>query len=100
MYSWCCRAKLCPVDGELLSGTATLDLSNINGEPVPREVFARRRVMSGAVNGSTALTMRATQVAADSQYQRILELVASAQESRPAVVKPPTAWLCPLPCSR
>ena len=76
-----------PVDGELLSGTATLDLSSINGEPVPREVFAGARVMSGAVNGSTALTMRATQVAADSQYQRILELVASAQESRPAVVK-------------
>lgn len=76
-----------PVDGELLSGTATLDLSNINGEPVPREVFAGARVMSGAVNGSTALTMRATQVAADSQYQRILKLVASAQESRPAVVK-------------
>ena len=76
-----------PVDGELLSGTATLDLSNINGEPVPREVFAGARVMSGAVNGSTALTMRATQVAADSQYQRILELVASAHESRPAVVK-------------
>ena len=76
-----------PVDGELLSGTATLDLSNINGEPVPREVFAGARVMSGAVNGSTALTMRATQVAADSQYQRILELVASAQESHPAVVK-------------
>ena len=76
-----------PVDGELLSGTATLDLSNINGEPVPREVFAGACVMSGAVNGSTALTMRATQVAADSQYQRILELVASAQESRPAVVK-------------
>ena len=47
-----------PVDGELLSGTATLDLSNINGEPVPREVFAGARVMSGAVNGSTALTMR------------------------------------------
>lgn len=76
-----------PVDGELLSGSATLDLSSINGEPVPREVFAGARVMSGAVNGSTALTMRATQVAADSQYQRILELVASAQESRPAVVK-------------
>lgn len=76
-----------PVDGKLLSGSATLDLSNINGEPVPREVFAGARVMSGAVNGSSALTMRATQVAADSQYQRILELVASAQESRPAVVK-------------
>ena len=43
--------------------------------------------MSGAVNGSTTLTMRATQLAHDSQYQKILELVSSAQESRPAVVK-------------
>ena len=76
-----------PVDGELLSGVATLDLSNINGEPVPREVYAGARVMSGAVNGSTTLTMRATQLAHDSQYQKILELVSSAQESRPAVVK-------------
>jgi cation transport ATPase len=76
-----------PVDGELLSGAATLDLSNINGEPVPREVFAGARVMSGAVNGSTTLTMRVTELARDSQYQRILELVASAQESRPTVVK-------------
>lgn len=76
-----------PVDGELLSGVATLDLSNINGEPVPREVYAGARVMSGAVNGSTTLTMRATQLAPDSQYQKILELVSSAQESRPAVVK-------------
>lgn len=76
-----------PVDGELLSGVATLDLSNINGEPVPREVYAGARVMSGAVNGSTTLTMRATQLAHDSQYQKILELVSSAQDSRPAVVK-------------
>ncbi|MGY5199203.1 heavy metal translocating P-type ATPase [Bifidobacterium adolescentis] len=76
-----------PVDGELLSGVATLDLSNINGEPVPREVYAGARVLSGAVNGSTALTMRATQLAQDSQYQKILELVSSARESRPTVVK-------------
>ena len=76
-----------PVDGELLSGVATLDLSNINGEPVPREVYAGARVLSGAVNGSTAITMRATQLAQDSQYQKILELVSSAQESRPTVVK-------------
>lgn len=84
-----------PVDGTLLSGSATLDLSNINGEPVPREVFAGARVMSGAVNGSTALTMRATQLARDSQYQRILELVSSAQNSRPEVVK--TADLMAVP---
>ncbi|TPF96646.1 hypothetical protein EP30_06460 [Bifidobacterium sp. UTCIF-39] len=84
-----------PVDGELLSGSATLDLSNINGEPVPREVFAGARVMSGAVNGSTTLTMRATELSRDSQYQRILELVRSAQNSRAAVVK--TADLMAVP---
>lgn len=76
-----------PVDGELLSGAATLDLSNINGEPLPHEIYAGARVMSGAVNGSTTLTMRATQLAHDSQYQKILELVSSAQDSRPVVVK-------------
>lgn len=84
-----------PVDGELLSGSATLDLSNINGEPVPREVFAGARVMSGAVNGSATLTMRATELARDSQYQRIIELVSSAQESRATVVK--TADLMAVP---
>ena len=76
-----------PVDGELLSDSATLDLSNINGEPVPREVFAGARVLSGAINGSSTLTMRATQLARDSQYQRILELVSSAQSSRATVVR-------------
>ena len=84
-----------PVDGELLSGSATLDLSNINGEPVPREVFAGARVMSGAINGSATLTMRATELARDSQYQRIVELVSSAQESRATVVK--TADLMAVP---
>ena len=86
-----------PVDGELLSGVATLDLSNINGEPVPREVYAGARVMSGAVNGSTTLTMRATQLAHDSQYQKILELVSSAQDSRPAVVKTADVLAVPFP---
>jgi cation transport ATPase len=76
-----------PVDGELLSVSATLDLSAINGEPMPREVHAGARVMSGAVNGSSALTMRTTQLSRDSQYQRILDLVASAKRSRAAVVR-------------
>ncbi|RSX55216.1 cation-transporting ATPase V [Bifidobacterium dolichotidis] len=76
-----------PVDGELLSGSATLDLSNINGEPVPRTVYAGARVMSGSVNGSAAMMIRATKAAEDSQYQRILELVKSAQDSRAAAVR-------------
>ncbi|WEV73969.1 HAD-IC family P-type ATPase [Bifidobacterium sp. ESL0798] len=76
-----------PVDGKLLSGTATLDLSAINGEPLPRTVFAGARVMSGAINGSTMIVMRATQLAQDSQYQQTMQLVDSARASRAPVVK-------------
>ncbi|EFA22337.1 heavy metal translocating P-type ATPase [Bifidobacterium gallicum] len=76
-----------PVDGELLSGSATLDLSNINGEPVPRTVFAGARVLSGSVNGASAIMLRAIKVAQDSQYQHILQLVKSAQDSRAAAVR-------------
>ncbi|MDF7640840.1 heavy metal translocating P-type ATPase [Bifidobacterium sp. ESL0784] len=76
-----------PVDGELLSGTATLDLSAINGEPLPRTVFAGARVMSGAINGSTMIVIRATQLARDSQYQQTMQLVDSARSSRAPVVK-------------
>ena len=64
--------EIVPVDGQLLSGTASVDLSNINGEPVPRTLFVGAKVLSGA---------------ADSQYQQILKLVSSAEESRAAVVR-------------
>lgn len=76
-----------PVDGKLLSGTATLDLSAINGEPLPRTVFAGARVMSGAINGSTMIVIRATSLAKDSQYQQTMQLVDSARSSRAPVVK-------------
>ena len=76
-----------PVDGELESATATLDLSMINGEPLPRDMEAGEHVVSGAVNGSSALRMRATAKSGDSQYQKILDLVRSAETSRATVVR-------------
>ena len=84
-----------PVDGELISRTATLDMSTINGEPMPRRLYQDAQVMSGAVNGSGTFLMRARQLARDSQYQRILNLVRSAQNSRAAVVR--TADLMAVP---
>lgn len=84
-----------PVDDKLLSGSATLDLSAINGEPLPRTVFAGARVMSGAVNGATVMMVRATQLAADSQYQQTMQLVDSARSSRAPVVKTADALAVP-----
>ena len=79
--------EIVPVDGQLLSGTASVDLSNINGEPVPRTLFVGAKVLSGSINGSTTMMLRTTSLAADSQYQQILKLVSSAEESRAAVVR-------------
>ncbi len=84
-----------PVDGMLIDGEATLDMSQVNGEPVPRAVYSGQRVLSGSINGDAMFRMRATEEARDSQYQRILEMVMSAQSSRPAVVK--TADLLAVP---
>lgn len=60
--------EIVPVDGQLLSGTASVDLSNINGEPVPRTLFVGAKVLSGSINGSTTMMIRTTSLAADSQY--------------------------------
>ncbi|PNS43360.1 heavy metal translocating P-type ATPase [Gardnerella vaginalis] len=76
-----------PVDGELLSGSAVLDTSAINGESVPREVFAGASVLSGCVNGGVVLIMRVTKLSEHSQYQKIMQLVESARSSRAAVVR-------------
>ncbi|MCI1936222.1 MAG: heavy metal translocating P-type ATPase [Bifidobacteriaceae bacterium] len=76
-----------PVNGVLLSDTATIDLSMISGEPVPVDMYRGGRISSGAINGATALTLQATATAASSQYQKILQLVKNAQDSRAAVVK-------------
>ncbi|EIK81662.1 cation-transporting ATPase V [Gardnerella vaginalis 1400E] len=76
-----------PVDGELLSGSAVLDTSAINGESLPREVFAGAQVLSGCVNGGVVLIMRVTKLSQNSQYQKIMKLVESARSSKAAVVR-------------
>lgn len=76
-----------PVDGELLSGSAVLDTSAINGESLSREVFAGAQVLSGCVNGGVVLIMRVTKLSQNSQYQKIMKLVESARSSKAAVVR-------------
>jgi heavy metal translocating P-type ATPase len=76
-----------PVNGTLESDRATIDMSMINGEPVPVDAFTGDQLSSGAINGANALQMRATATAGNSQYQRILDLVRSAEDSRADVVK-------------
>lgn len=80
-------SELLPVDGLLLSARAAVDESSITGESIPVEKVAGDEVLSGAVNGTEAVEIRATRTAAGSQYQQIVALVAQAAESKAPVVR-------------
>ncbi len=80
-------AELVPVDAELLSPAATFDESSLTGESMPVEKSSGEQVLSGSLNGSTAVEVRATAVAADSQYQVIVALVEEASQSKAPLVR-------------
>jgi heavy metal translocating P-type ATPase len=80
-------AEVIPVDGVLLSDVANLDQSPITGESIPVEKSRGEHVLSGSINGSEAIRLRATAVAADSQYQQIVALVSAAAQSKARVVR-------------
>lgn len=76
-----------PVDGVLLTDGVTLDESSLTGESLPVERGLNERILSGSLNGERAFTMQAGALSTDSQYQRIVALVADAAESRAPVVR-------------
>ena len=80
-------SEIVPVDGVLLSESGTFDESSLTGESLPVSREAGEEVLSGAVNGSRAVRIRALRRSADSQYQQIVVLVREAQESRAPVVR-------------
>jgi heavy metal translocating P-type ATPase len=80
-------AEIVPVDADLVSDAAAFDESSLTGESLPVEHRAGEAVLSGSVNGQTAVTVRATALAADSQFQQIVALVAEAAASKAPVVR-------------
>lgn len=80
-------AEIVPVDGELLSAEGSFDESSLTGESLPAHRTAGDEVLSGAVNGTHAVRVRALRRSADSQYQQIVELVKQAQEQRAPTVR-------------
>ena len=71
-----------PVDGVVVEGMASVDTSKITGESVPADVAAGDRVLSGCIDLSGVLTVRAESEFASSTVARILDLMDSASEGR------------------
>lgn len=79
--------EIVPVDGVLLAERASFDESSLTGESLPVTREAGQEVLSGAVNGTQAVRLRAVRASADSQYQRILTLVREAEQAKAPIVR-------------
>ncbi len=74
-----------PVDGVVVSGTSTVDLSLLTGESAPVDVSIGSEVIGAAVNGSGRLIVKARRVGADTKLAEIVRLLQDAQGSKAPV---------------
>ncbi len=74
---------ICPVDGEVTEGHGAMDESYLTGEPFQITKTSGSTVLSGAINGEAALTIRAIKAAADSRYAKIMEVMRESEAKRP-----------------
>ncbi len=74
--------EMIPCDGTIEEGTSSLDTSRVTGEPLPERVGPGVPVRSGVVNSVSPLVVRATALASESLYARIVELVRTAQAEK------------------
>ncbi len=75
--------EICPVDGDVIQGHGTMDESYLTGEPFRISKGPGAVVLSGAINGEASLAIRATRLAADSRYARIMQVMQDAEQRRP-----------------
>ena len=74
---------ICPVDGEVIEGHGVMDESYLTGEPFQITKTSGSAVISGSINGESALTIRTTQRAADSRYAKIMQVMHESESTRP-----------------
>jgi len=75
--------EICPADGVVIEGHGVIDESYLTGEPFKITKTSGSTVISGAINGESALTIRTTQRAADSRYAKIMEVMRESEAKRP-----------------
>ena len=67
----------------VIEGHGVMDESYLTGEPFQITKTSGSAVISGAINGESALTIRTTQRAADSRYAKIMEVMRESEAKRP-----------------
>jgi Cu+-exporting ATPase len=76
-----------PVDGEVLSGSASVDEAMLTGESVPVEKEKYDKVIGGTIVQHGNIRMLATKVGSNTVLSQIIELMKKAQAAKPPVQK-------------
>lgn len=74
-----------PLDGVVIEGTSALNTAALTGESMPRDVAPGDEVISGCINQTGLLRVRATKLYTDSTVARILDLVENASDKKAKV---------------
>jgi P-type Cu+ transporter len=88
-----------PVDGQVVSGHATVDQSSITGESLPVDVSEGDRVFAATIASGGSLRVRTERVGPDSTFGRVLRLVEQAETHRADVQRLAdrvAAWYLPV----
>jgi cation transport ATPase len=75
--------EICPVDGTVIEGNGVMNEAYLTGEPFEITKAPGSAVISGAVNGETALTITARRRAVDSRYAKIMEVMRESEQNQP-----------------
>ena len=77
--------ETCPVDGVVMEGQGEMDESYLTGEPYKLRKSPGAEVISGAINGNSALTIRASKLPNQSRFAQIVEVLKKAETQRPTI---------------
>ena len=77
--------EVCPVDGTVVEGHSVMDESYLTGEPYMITKTPGSAVLSGAINGESALTIRTDRLVGDSRYAKIMTVMEASQQQRPRI---------------
>ena len=74
---------IAPVDGTVIEGNGVMNEAFLTGEPFEITKAPGSAVISGAVNGESALTITTTRRAVDSRYAKIMEVMRESEQNQP-----------------
>lgn len=91
--------EICPVDGEIIEGNGVMDEAFLTGEPFLIDKAPGSQVLSGSINGEASLVIKATKLAIDSRYAKIMKVMLDSEQKRPRMRRLADqlgAWYTPL----